>query len=362
MAAAGLASLFPITELGILGFMSIPGRLALILRRIRETAAAVAAARPQVLVIIDSPDFTHRVARRVRVMAPEIPIVDYVSPTVWAWRPGRAKAMRGYIDHVLAILPFEPDVHAKLGGPPCTYVGHPLSEQTAELRPNAEEQARRLADPPRILVLPGSRGGEVHRMAGIFGQTIARVADRLGNLDVIVPTVPHLAQRVEAACSHWTVPPRIVSEPAEKRAAFRTARAALAKSGTVTLELALAGVPMVTAYKVFILEAIVGGLLIKVPSVILANLVLGSNAVPEFLQYDCTPKKLAGALMPLIADSENRRAQCAAFERLDAIMQIGKAVPSDRAAEIVLALARRGRGTLTSGNAHPAVAPPNVTP
>ena len=258
--------------------------------------------------------------------------------------------MRGYIDHVLAILPFEPDVHAKLGGPPCTYVGHPLIEQIAELRPNAEEQARRLADPPRILVLPGSRGGEVHRMAGIFGQTIARVADRLGDLDVIVPTVPHLAQRVETACSQWTVRPRIVSDPAEKRAAFRTARAALAKSGTVTLELALAGVPMVTAYKVSLLEAIVGGLLIKVPSVILANLVLGNNAVPEFLQYDCTPRKLADALIPLISDQETRRGQLTAFERLDDIMQIGKAVPSDRAAEVVLALARQGRGMLAPGN------------
>ena len=135
MAAAGLESLFPIEELPIIGLASIPRRLAMILRRIRQTAAAIIAARPDVLVIIDSPDFTHRVARRVRAAAPSIPIVDYVSPSVWAWRPGRARKMRAYVDHVLAILPFEPDVHRRLGGPPCTYVGHPLAEEVARRSP-----------------------------------------------------------------------------------------------------------------------------------------------------------------------------------------------------------------------------------
>jgi len=362
MAAAGLTSLFPTTELAILGFTSIPARLRLILRRIREAAAAVAAARPHVLVIIDSPDFTHRVARQVRALAPDIPIVDYVSPTVWAWRPGRAKAMRGYIDHVMAILPFEPGVHARLGGPPCTYVGHPLVEQIGELRPSAEEEARRRADPPRILVLPGSRGSEIRRMADIFGRTMARVAERLGEVDIVVPTVPHHAERVAAATRGWPLQPRIIADLSEKRAAFRTARAALAKSGTVTLELALAGVPMVTAYKVSPIEAIVAGLLIRVPSVILANLVLGTNAVPEFLQLESTPKKLADALIPLVSDSESRRRQLAAFARLDDIMQIGQAAPSQRAAAIVLALAERGRAAGAPGNSLLAVASGNVTP
>src|SRR6202021_2974790 len=160
MAAQGLASLVPIADLAINGFAAIPGRLPAILRHLRRTTRAVIAAGPDALVIIDSPDFTHRVARRVRAAAPHIPIVDYVSPTVWAWRPGRAPAMRAYVDHVLALLPFEPAEHARLGGPPCTYVGHPLIEEIESLRPNPAERERRLADPPIVLVLPGSRGGE----------------------------------------------------------------------------------------------------------------------------------------------------------------------------------------------------------
>src|SRR4029077_16581806 len=147
MAERGLHSLFPLDDLAINGFSAIPARLPRILRRIREAADAVIAAQPDVLVIIDSPDFTHRVARRVRAVAPHIPIVDYVSPTVWAWRPGRAAAMRHYVDHVLALLPFEPDVHRRLGGPPCSYVGHPLIEEVAKLRRSAGEAVLRMADP-----------------------------------------------------------------------------------------------------------------------------------------------------------------------------------------------------------------------
>src|SRR5580700_3863861 len=174
MAAAGIHSPFPIDELSIVGFTAIPARLPLILRRIRETADAIIAARPDVLVIVDSPDFTHRVARRVRAAAPAIPIIDYVSPSVWAWRPGRARAMRGYVDCVLAILPFEPATHVRLGGPPCLYIGHPLIERLARLRPNVEELQMRRTDPPRVLVLPGSRSSEIRRLLAIFGDAITQ--------------------------------------------------------------------------------------------------------------------------------------------------------------------------------------------
>src|ERR1700688_2551706 len=178
MAAAGIISPFAIDELSIMGIAAIPRRLPVILRRFRETAAAVVATRPDALVIVDSPDFTHRVARRVRRLAPKIPILDYVSPSIWAWRPGRARAMRAYVRQVLAILPFEPAMHVRLGGPPCLYVGHPLVERIAELRPNAEEAQRRRADPPVVLVLPGSRGSEVGHLLGVFGGAIAQVAAR----------------------------------------------------------------------------------------------------------------------------------------------------------------------------------------
>src|SRR5215468_10096609 len=207
MRQAGIKSPFPIDELAIIGLTAIPRRLPTILRRIRETADAIVKARPHALVIIDSPDFTHRVARRVRRLAPDIPIIDYVSPSVWAWRPGRARAMRHYVDHVLAILPFEPDVHRRLGGPLCTYVGHPLVERIGELRPGAEETRRRQSDPPLILALPGSRTGEISRLADIFGAAIERLAARVGPIELVVPTVAPVAQQLDAAVAGWVVRP-----------------------------------------------------------------------------------------------------------------------------------------------------------
>jgi lipid-A-disaccharide synthase len=330
----------------------------MIFRRIRQTADTVIAARPDVLVIIDSPDFTHRVARRVRRAAPAIPIIDYVSPSVWAWRPGRARAMRAYVDLVLAILPFEPASHLKLGGPPCIYVGHPLIEHISELRPNAAEAARRRADPPLVLVLPGSRMSEVRRHLGLFGTVLARVAERGGPLALVLPTVPHLASYVREATAGWNPAPRIVVEQADKWAAFRNARAALAASGTVTLELALTGVPSVAAYRVSAIEAAVGRLMrlrSKVPSFILANLTLGENVMPEFIQEDSTVERLVAAFAPLLSETPQRRRQIEAFSRLDAIMGIGGTAPSAKAAAIVLDVAERGRRDAAAGEqaAHP---------
>jgi lipid-A-disaccharide synthase len=347
MASAGISSLFAIDELAIIGLTAIPRRLPTILRRIRETADAIVKTRPRALVIVDSPDFTHRVARRVRRRAPEIPIIDYVSPSVWAWRPGRARAMRGYIDHVLAILPFEPDAHRQLGGPLCTYVGHPLIERLAELRPDPDEEARRRADPPLILVLPGSRSGEVSRLAGVFGAALERLHARIGTVELVLPTVAHLEPQLREITTGWAVQPKVVVDPIAKWAAFRRARAALAASGTVTLELALSGVPMVAAYRLHFIEAAVARairLRARLPSVILANLVIGENVVPEFLQEECTPEQLSDALAAVVVgDTAQRRQQIAGFERLDAIMKIGGTSPSAKAAEIVLEAARLGR-------------------
>jgi lipid-A-disaccharide synthase len=355
MAAAGLAALFPIDDLAIMGLSAIPRRLPLILRRIRGAAAATAAARPDALVIIDNPDFTHRVARRVRAAAPEIPIIDYVSPSVWAWRPGRARAMRAYVDHVLAILPFEPQVHARLGGPPCTYVGHPLAEQVTELRPNEAEARRRLADPPLVLVLPGSRPGEIRRLIGPFGAALRLVRERSGPLELVLPAVPALAAPLREATAGWPVPPRIVVDLADKRAAFRQARAALAASGTVTLELALAGVPTVGAYRIGLIEGAVFRALmrpqISTHSVILTNLVLGAKVVPEFLQSDCTAPALADELGPLLTDTPARRRQLAAFATLDAIMGLA-AAPSAKAADAVLGVIAQARAARLSAPAN----------
>ncbi len=344
MVREGLTSLFPIEELSIIGLAAVVGQLPKILRLIGETARAVTQASPDILVIIDSPDFTHRVARRVRASDPSIPIIDYVSPTVWAWRPGRARAMLRYIDHVLALLPFEPEEYRRLRGPPCSYVGHPLTEQTATLRPDPAEQKRRDEAPPVLLVLPGSRRSEIRHHMAIFGETLSRLRDEGVAFELILPTMPHLIEAVSEGIKDWKVAPRIVIGEQEKRAAFRIARAALAKSGTVTLELALAGVPMVTAYRTGAVEAWIVLKAINVKSVILANLVVGENVVPEFLQQDCTPEKLAPALREVLDDSALRRRQLEAFAGLDKIMTTGDQPPSVRAADIVLATLHKARG------------------
>lgn len=342
MQGEGLRSLFPIEELSIIGLAAVVRQLRPILRRIRETADAVIASAPDMLIIIDSPDFTHRVAKRVRTRAPNIPIIDYVSPTVWAWRLGRARRMRAYIDHVLAILPFEPAAHRDLGGPPCTFVGHPLTERIASLRPDAQEQQRRDTAPPVLLVLPGSRRGEIRHHMAVFGETLGRLhADGVA-FELVLPTMPHLREMIEAGVKDWPVQPRIVIGEDAKRAAFRSARAAFAKSGTVTLELALAQVPMVAAYKAGTVEAWIIRRAIRASSVILANLVVGENVVPEFIQEDCIPDKLAPALRDVLADSPMRRRQVQAFARIDAIMATGDQSPSARAADIVLTLFRAG--------------------
>jgi lipid-A-disaccharide synthase len=346
MAAQGLDSLFPLHHIAVNGFSAVLAQLPQILRRIGEAVDAVIAAKPDVLVIIDSPDFTHRVARRVRARAPQIPIVNYVSPQMWAWRPGRAAAMRAYIDHVLALLPFEPEAHRRLGGPPCTFVGHPLAEEVAMLRPGPAEAARRTANPPLLLMLPGSRGGEVGRHLAVFGTAAGIVRDRLGTVDIVLPTMPHLVERVRHGTAAWPVAPRIVVEPEERRQAFRQARAALAKSGTVTLELALAQVPTVLTYKVTLFNELIFRAMVKMKiaslhRVGLANIILEENAMPELLQRDATAENLAEALVAVTMDSPARQRQCEAFARLDAIMEIGTAVPSERAAAAVIAMAGR---------------------
>lgn len=340
MIREGLTPLFPLSDIAVMGFVPVLARLPDLLRRIRETADAAVAFRPDVLVIIDSPDFTHRVAKRVRALAPAIPIVDYVSPTVWAWRPGRAPAMRAYVDRLLALLPFEPEAHQRLGGPPCSYVGHPLIEHLDLLRPGPDEAP--LREKPQLLVLPGSRRSEVRRLTAVFGEAVARVAERVPGLEVVLPAVSDLADDIRDRVVGWPVKPQVVTGEAAKLAAFRTARAALVASGTVTLELALSGVPMVVAYRVSPLETWLR-FVVKVPSIVLPNLILGDNAIPEYLQEAATPEALATALLPLLGDTPARAAQLAAFARLDRRMQIAPgSTPSQEAATHVLAATSAG--------------------
>ena len=341
MAREGFVSLFPIEDVAVMGPMSILPRLPRIVRRVYQTVDAALAAAPDAVVIIDSPEFTHPIAKRIRKRAPHIPIIDYVSPSVWAWRPGRAKRMRHYVDHVLALLPFEPDAHARLGGPSCTYVGHPLIEKLDEIQnADAAALARRLGlapEVPVVLVLPGSRTSEVERLIDVFGEAVARVAASGQQIQIVIPAVRHVRDLIAARTAAWTPRPHIVDGAADKYAAMRLARVALAASGTVTLELALAQTPSVVAYKV---DRIIASLrfLLRVPSVVLANLVLGRNVYPEFLQEDCTAEKLAAALLPLLADTEARKAQLNELARTPEKLRLSSSSPSAAAAETMLSV------------------------
>lgn len=339
MEAEGLRSLFPLSEVAVMGPLAILSRLPGIIRRVYETVDAAIAADADVVVIVDSPEFTHPIAKRIRKRRPDIPILDYVSPSVWAWRPGRARRMRAYVDHVLALLPFEPEAHARLGGPPCTYVGHPLIEKLdfiASRDPaSLMERLGIIHDRPVLVVLPGSRSSEVERLLDVFGETVETMAGEGLRPHILIPTMESVRHQVEAKVRDWAEPPALLLGEDDKFSAFRLADAALAASGTVTLELALAGTPMVVAYRVDGVAALLRHL-VKVPSIVLANLVLGSNAVPEFIQEDCSARKLVDALSPLLSDTPARARQVAALAEISRKMALPDEVPSEAAANIVL--------------------------
>lgn len=342
MEAAGVESLFPLSDIAVMGLGPVIRRLPTIIRRIRQTVAAVLAFQPDVLVTIDSPDFSKRIAKRVHKRNSGIGTVHWVCPSVWAWRPGRAPAMRRYIDHVLCLLPFEPEALKRLNGPAGTYIGHPAIERLAEFRPGNEQERARRADiaRPLVLVLPGSRFSEIRRLLPEF-LAILDLATAPGlEPEWLIPTLPHLEAEVRAMVAASGKPVRVVVGEAAKLEAFRSARAALAASGTVTLELALAGIPTIAAYRVANWEAAIARRLITAPSAILPNLVLGENVVPEFIQEAMTPQRLGEHLTGILAEGPARQAQISAFERLEALMRpAGAREPSRQAAEIVMALA-----------------------
>jgi lipid-A-disaccharide synthase len=327
MTSLGLTSFFDMSDVSVMGLSAVLARLPLIVRRVYQTVDAVIAARPDVLVIVDSPDFTHNVAKRVRKRAPDIPIVGYVSPSVWAWRPGRARKMRVYVDELLALLPFEPDAHQKLGGPRTHYVGHPLSEKAGELRPTAGERSGLEAGERILLVLPGSRRSEIDRLLPVFGETVALVCGSLPDVKVVLPAVTHLEDKIRQGVASWRVKPDIVTGQDAKRLAFRQAHAALAASGTVSLELALSGVPMVVAYKVDWFFRRLKDLnrvfkFASVDSFVLPNIILGSKAIPEFLDDEVKPEVLSDHLVKLLSAGPERDRQMVELERLDSVMQL----------------------------------------
>jgi lipid-A-disaccharide synthase len=351
MMGEGMETLFPIEDIAVMGMTAVLARLPTIVRRVYQTVDDVVSWNPDVLVIIDSPDFTHNVAKRVRRRAPHVRIVDYVSPSVWAWRPGRARKMAAYVDRLLAILPFEPAVHVRLGGPPTDYVGHSLIEHSARLRPaEGERSALEQGARPVLLVLPGSRGSEVSRLLEEFGRAVEILARERADLEVVLPAVPRQRARIEEAVATWPVQVEIVSGEANKHAAFRRAHAALAASGTVSLELAISGVPMIVAYKLDWFYRRIKDLnrflpIASVTSMVLPNIILGESVVPEFLDDEANGVALADAVRPLLSPGTARSRQLEAFARLDEVMRLeGGESQAGAAARLVAEVATAGKG------------------
>jgi lipid-A-disaccharide synthase len=352
MEAEGLRSRFPMDELSVMGIAEVLPRAFHLLRRIRETADAVVKARPDALVTIDSPDFTLRVARRARKALPELRVIHYVAPSVWAWRPGRAAKMAPAVDHVLALLPFEPP-YMEAAGMTCDFVGHPAAAvPQADAATVAAFRAGLGLDPDQRLlcVLPGSRRGEVTRLAPVFAEVIRRLCAEDPRLAVIVPAAANVAGLLPGLLppdgAGW---PRILDPrghaPAEaearKRTAFAASSAALAASGTVSLELAAAGTPMVIAYDGNPVTAFIVRRLVRIDTATLVNLVTETRAVPEFLFENCTAERITPAVRSLLADPAAAAGQRAAAARAMDLLGRGSESPGLRAARSVLAAISR---------------------
>ncbi len=337
MQAQGLASLFPMRDLALMGLLEVLPRLRLLQRRLAETKEDIAARRPALVVTIDSPGFTLRILKAIAPMG--IPRAHYVAPQVWAWREKRVRRYPGLWDSLLCLLPFEPAFFAR-HGLPARFVGHPVLESGAGQGDAARFRARHGIGPDAVplILMPGSRRTETAKLLPILGKTLTLLHSRVPGLLPVVPVATAMEQAVAAGTADWTPRPIIVTDNAEKYDAFAAAAAALTKSGTSTLELALAGVPMVVAYRVNPATAAIAKRLVKVRYASILNLIAERAVIPELIQKDCTPRKLADALTPLLLDPEAAAAQRAAFRPLLAALRAPEGLPSAAAAEALLGL------------------------
>lgn len=346
--AQGLHSLYDYSELSLMGFTQVIARLPRLIARIRQTAAAIVAARPDVLIIIDSPDFTHRVAKRVRKALPDLPIVNYVCPSVWAWKEYRAQQMLGYVDHVLAVLPFEPEVMQRLGGPPTTYVGHRLVTDASLVetrRQRALRSALGLGEAKTILLLPGSRTSEITRLLPVFESATNELSRRRDGIRYLLPTVQRREQLVRGLVANWQVKPEVLVGPVAKWQAFAEADAAIAASGTVILELGLAGVPVISTYSTDWIVKLLHKR-IKAWTAALPNLIADYVLVPEQINEMLRPGVLARWLERLSSDTLQRRAMLEGFDLVWRRMQTERP-PGEQAASVVLdVLSRKKPGHL----------------
>lgn len=339
MQAEGIDLLFPQAELAHFGLFELIRHVPHLLRRIRQTAEEIKRVKPQALITIDAPDFCFRVAKKVRTE--DLSLIHYVAPTVWAWREGRARKVAQFLDHLLVLLPFEPPYFTK-EGLDCTFVGHSIVESGADKGKVSRfyERHNVPASVPLLTVLPGSRMSEVSRLLPIFGETLKLLQARHPELQVVLPTIPHLRQYVSQHTKNWPVPVLLLEGDEEKYDGFAASRAALACSGTVAIELALARLPSVIAYQISSLTYYLYRHLIKVRFANLVNIMHDRMVVPEFLQLDCTPEKLAAAIDDLLSHDDVRKEQIAGLNEVGQWLGQGQFIPSERAAEAVLAQVR----------------------
>jgi lipid-A-disaccharide synthase len=349
MHAEGLETLVPLADLAVVGVAEVLPRAPLILRRVRETVASIRAMRPDAVVTIDSSGFTWRVAQRLRREGERLPLIHYVAPMVWAWRGGRARRMARWYDHLMTLLPFEPPYFDRVGLS-CSYVGHPVVESGA-----GRGDARRfraaygIGVEERVLtVLPGSRAGEVRRLSPIFGAALARLEGMIGAFRVVVPTVATVAGLVAEAVRAWPGRAIVLRDGNDKYDAFAASRAALAASGSVALELALAGLPMAVAYRTNPATEALVRQVVKVPHANLVNLILERELVPELLGRDCTPERLAATVAELVLDERVRAAHREGYDQAMRRLAIGGTPPSLRAADCVLDIIAARRAETTS--------------
>ena len=339
MVREGLDPLFDISATSVMGLQEVVPKIPEVLRRIKRAAAYAAATKPDAVVLIDSPDFTHRVAKRIKKIAPDILTINYVAPQVWATRAGRAKKMAKYLDLVLALLPFEPPFFADYGLK-AVFVGHPALARGKKMVGGEAFRARHgiPADAPLLAVLPGSRGMEVRHLLPVFVETMALLKEKVPGLHTAIPAVPHVAERIRQGTENWPVPLTIVAGDDEKFALFDAADAALAASGTVTTELALSHTPMIVAYRAGKLTMTIYAKLIgfRVRFYTLMNLILDRLAVPEFMQDDCRPDFLADAVAKLFTDPAAAARQVADQNEALRLMGEGADQPSRRAAKAIL--------------------------
>jgi lipid-A-disaccharide synthase len=335
MGSLGLHSLFPMRELALMGLLEILPRLRHLKRRMAETTADIEARRPDVVVTIDSPGFTLRVLRAIAPLG--IPRAHYVAPQVWAWREGRVRHYPGLWERLLCLLPFEPAFFAR-HNLPAVFVGHPVLESGADTGNAARFRARHAIPPDAAILtlMPGSRRTEVSRLLPILGATLQRLA--MPGLQPVVPVAGPVAEAVRQGTRAWPVQPILVDSTEDKHDAFAASAAALTKSGTSTLELALAGIPMLVTYRVNPLTAAIARRLVTVRYASLLNLLAGREVVPELIQQDCTPDRLAAVLTGLLTNPEAAAAQRAATRAVLDQLRPPHGLPSDAAAEAVLAL------------------------